>query len=176
MLTYADVCGYVGSIINQFAMDEHDGHLRVATTRGEMWAVPSTSESAITILNKELAVVGLLSGLAPGAHFTCFTSTNVYTLSMSAVVGLLSGLAPGTHFTCFTSTNVYTLSLPAVVCLLSGLAPGIHFTCFTSTNVYTLSPEALGGRRAHLLCSFHARGLKLLVYEALSYIRFTLVA
>jgi hypothetical protein len=118
MLTYADVCGYVGSIINQFAMDEHDGHLRVATTRGEMWAVPSTSESAITILNKELAVVGLLTGLAPGTHFTCFTST----------------------------------------------------------KVQILTPEALGGRRAHVLCSFHARGLQLLVYEALRCIRFTLVA
>ena len=110
MLTHADVCGYAGSIINQFAMDEHDGHLRVATTRGEMWAVPSTSESAITILNKELAVVGLLTGLAPGTHFTCFT-----------------------------------------------------------TKVQILTPEALGGRRAHLLCSFHARGLQLLVYEALRY-------
>ncbi len=62
-------------------MDEHDGHLRVATTRGEMWAVPSTSESAITILNKELAVVGLLTGLAKGTHFTCFTSTKVKMLT-----------------------------------------------------------------------------------------------
>ena len=55
-----------GSIINQFAMDEFQGHLRVATTRGEMWATPTTSESLISVLDQDLRPVGLLGGLAPG--------------------------------------------------------------------------------------------------------------
>jgi len=63
---FAGIAEVDGSIINQFALDEHDGHLRVATTKGFMWAQPSTSESVITVLNQDLSTVGLLEGLAPG--------------------------------------------------------------------------------------------------------------
>lgn len=63
---FAGIAEVEGSIINQFAMDEHQGHLRVATTRGEMWAQPSTSESVISVLNEYLEPVGLLQGIAPG--------------------------------------------------------------------------------------------------------------
>jgi inhibitor of cysteine peptidase len=64
--TFGGIAEVEGSIINQFAMDEHQGYLRVATTRGEMWASPPTSESGITVLDQDLAQVGLLEGLAPG--------------------------------------------------------------------------------------------------------------
>jgi hypothetical protein len=53
-----------GRILNQFALDEHLGHLRVAsTTRG------SGLTNALTVLAQQgakLEVVGLLDGLAPG--------------------------------------------------------------------------------------------------------------
>ena len=35
-----DMSGHVdGTLLGQFALDEHDGHLRVATTTGFSWAV-----------------------------------------------------------------------------------------------------------------------------------------
>lgn len=39
-----------GTLLNQFAMSEHDGHLRVATTEGEAWWGRSDSESTVTVL------------------------------------------------------------------------------------------------------------------------------
>ena len=64
--TFGGLAEVDGSIINQFALDEFNGYLRVATTKGEMWATPTTSESLITVLDQDLGRVGLLSGLAPG--------------------------------------------------------------------------------------------------------------
>lgn len=59
-----------GTLLDQFAMDEHDGHLRVATTTGSPWAVgEGESESHLVVLAPEdgaLARVGGVSGLGPG--------------------------------------------------------------------------------------------------------------
>ena len=55
-----------GSILNQFAMDEFNGYLRIASTKGQMWARPTTSESLVTILAQNLTVVAVLDGLARG--------------------------------------------------------------------------------------------------------------
>ena len=52
-----DVSGW---LLNQFSMDEKDGYLRVATTTG--WLNP---ESAVYVLDSDLAVFGSLTGLAP---------------------------------------------------------------------------------------------------------------
>ena len=53
-----------GSILNQFSMGEHDGHLRVATTRN-MWD-SGTIENAVTVLNAVMDQVGQIEGIAPG--------------------------------------------------------------------------------------------------------------
>src|SRR5690606_20929030 len=39
-----------GHLINQFAMSEHEGHLRVATTKGMPWGGEDASERLITVL------------------------------------------------------------------------------------------------------------------------------
>jgi len=56
-----------GYLLNQFAMDEHDGHLRVAsTTTPDWWGGGPDSESRITVLseaNDDLVRVGTIDGL-----------------------------------------------------------------------------------------------------------------
>jgi hypothetical protein len=55
-----------GWLVNQYAMSEWEGHLRVATTSGQTWADPNTSESAVYVLASrggELAVTGSVGGL-----------------------------------------------------------------------------------------------------------------
>ncbi|MBW2976046.1 beta-propeller domain-containing protein [Candidatus Woesearchaeota archaeon] len=53
-----------GHILNQFSMDEYDGHFRIATTAGEVWGGKSTNN--VYVLDEELEVVGELEDLAPG--------------------------------------------------------------------------------------------------------------
>lgn len=56
-----------GTILNQFAMDEHGGYFRIATTRGEVWRQDEfTSKNNIYILNREMKMTGKLEDLAPG--------------------------------------------------------------------------------------------------------------
>ena len=56
-----------GTIINQFAMDEHQGHLRIATTFGRMWSDPPTSKSNVYVYSvSDGTRTGAVEGLAPG--------------------------------------------------------------------------------------------------------------
>ncbi|MCT8138392.1 beta-propeller domain-containing protein [Anaerobacillus sp. CMMVII] len=55
-----------GAILNQFSMDEHNGHFRITTTKGDMWSESDPSENNIYILDKNLAIVGSITGIAPG--------------------------------------------------------------------------------------------------------------
>jgi uncharacterized secreted protein with C-terminal beta-propeller domain len=64
-----------GTLINQFAMDEHDGYLRVAThTWSSQWAGgtwATVRDSGVYVLDTEgetMDLVGSLTGLAPGEH------------------------------------------------------------------------------------------------------------
>jgi len=50
-----------GMVLNQFSMDEYDGHFRVATTT---WG--ETTGNHVYILDMDLNIVGSLEGLAPG--------------------------------------------------------------------------------------------------------------
>jgi hypothetical protein len=66
-----EMSGHVdGQVLNQFAMDEHDGYLRVATTTGAAWAEgEGESESHVVVLAPDdgaLTPVGLVSGLGRG--------------------------------------------------------------------------------------------------------------
>ncbi|HEX6417006.1 MAG TPA: beta-propeller domain-containing protein, partial [Acidimicrobiales bacterium] len=69
--TTYEASGHVdGTLLGQFAMDEHDGHLRVATTTGTPWAEGAgESESHVIVLAEEdgaLVRVGGVSGLGRG--------------------------------------------------------------------------------------------------------------
>ncbi|MFG2061907.1 beta-propeller domain-containing protein [Micromonospora sp. NPDC048871] len=58
-----------GWLINQYALSEWDGHLRVATTLGEVWGDEGESESTVRVLRRDggaLVSVGAVGGLGRG--------------------------------------------------------------------------------------------------------------
>ncbi|MFC4713184.1 beta-propeller domain-containing protein [Planococcus dechangensis] len=54
-----------GALLNQFSMDEFEGHFRLATTEGVMWAPTSVPKNHLYILDEELVQVGSVEDLAP---------------------------------------------------------------------------------------------------------------
>jgi hypothetical protein len=63
---YAASGAVKGRVLNQFAMDEHDGHLRIATTTGR--APDPDAHSTLSVLEQEgpdLRTVGVVDGIAP---------------------------------------------------------------------------------------------------------------
>jgi len=55
-----------GIILNQFSMDEHKDHFRIATTVGNVWDEKEKSSNNIYVLDKTLTQVGAVEDLAPG--------------------------------------------------------------------------------------------------------------
>ena len=58
-----------GWLINQYALSEWDGHLRVATTTGDTWGRRTSSQSAVYVLRADGATlkrVGAVTGLGKG--------------------------------------------------------------------------------------------------------------
>ncbi|MCG7335024.1 beta-propeller domain-containing protein [Sporosarcina sp. ACRSM] len=55
-----------GHLLNQFSMDEHNGHFRVVTTEGNMWDEKNPSKNHLFILDEKLNVTGSVEGLAKG--------------------------------------------------------------------------------------------------------------
>ena len=55
-----------GSVLNQFSMDEYDGHFRIATTEGNAWGTEANSKNHLFILDAELKQVGAVKDLAKG--------------------------------------------------------------------------------------------------------------
>lgn len=56
-----------GSIINQFAMDEHDGYFRIATTSGDAWGGEGAqSLNHVYVLDQNLQLAGQVNDLASG--------------------------------------------------------------------------------------------------------------
>ncbi len=66
-VTYLGEGTVPGTILNQFAMDEHEGYFRIATTNGDMWASgDNTSKNNVYVLDEQMKQVGALEDLAPG--------------------------------------------------------------------------------------------------------------
>ncbi|MCD9024962.1 beta-propeller domain-containing protein [Cohnella silvisoli] len=56
-----------GTVLNQFAMDEHDSYFRIATTTGDTWASgEGKSSNNLYMLDEQMKTVGTLANLAPG--------------------------------------------------------------------------------------------------------------
>jgi len=59
-----------GLVLNQFSMDEKDGYFRVATTKSRQWSSfageEEESSTNVFVLDKNLALTGRVTGLAPG--------------------------------------------------------------------------------------------------------------
>ena len=54
-----------GHVLNQFSMGEHDGNLRVATTK-DVWSGTDSSESQVAVLGPTLETLGTVGGLGKG--------------------------------------------------------------------------------------------------------------
>ena len=58
-----------GHLLNQFAMSEHEGHLRVATTSGSPWGFDEMNESKVTVIALReggMTQVGQVGGMGKG--------------------------------------------------------------------------------------------------------------
>ena len=58
-----------GHLLNQFAMSEHNGNLRVATTTGTPWGFDESNESVVTVIeisDEGLTEVGRVGGMGKG--------------------------------------------------------------------------------------------------------------
>ncbi len=69
-----------GKLLNQYAMDEYKGNLRLATTVTEFGSLPSTTSSEVTVLDSNLAPIGRVSDIAPGERIyaTRFMGDRLY--------------------------------------------------------------------------------------------------
>ena len=69
-LSYQTSGGVPGHVLNQFSLDEHEGFLRVATTKSRTWGQfdqgRNDSYSNLYILDDKLRIVGQVEGLAEG--------------------------------------------------------------------------------------------------------------
>lgn len=65
-VTFQGSTEVVGTVLNQFSMDEHNGYFRVATTEGDSWDESKPSKNHLIVFDKNLTQVGALSDLAKG--------------------------------------------------------------------------------------------------------------
>ena len=56
----------IGSILNSYAMDEHDGYFRVATTEHSWWTADNQDRNHLIVLDASLQPAGKLDDFAPG--------------------------------------------------------------------------------------------------------------
>ena len=55
-----------GHVLNQFSMDEHDSHFRVATTKGHASRSGGSASNNVYVFDENLEMVGKLEDIAPG--------------------------------------------------------------------------------------------------------------
>jgi inhibitor of cysteine peptidase len=55
-----------GNLLNQFSMDEFEGHFRIATTEGETWNETTPSSNHVFVLDENMKVIGSVEDLALG--------------------------------------------------------------------------------------------------------------
>lgn len=90
-----------GRLLNQFSMDEFNGDLRVATTKGNNWDTQNLSTSNVYVLSSDLKIRGRLEKLAPGEQIYAvrFMGKRAYIVTFKKidplfVVGLENPNAP----------------------------------------------------------------------------------
>ena len=64
--TYKGQAAVPGHVLNQFSMDEYNGHFRIATTSGNTWDSKNPSSNNVYVIDEGMKVVGKLEGLAKG--------------------------------------------------------------------------------------------------------------
>jgi len=86
-INYIDRARVPGRILNQFSMDAHIDHFRIATTTGDMWDEVNPSTSNVYVLDKEMKTVGKIEGIAPGEkiYSTRFLGDRLYMVTFKKV-------------------------------------------------------------------------------------------
>ncbi|MDD2619634.1 MAG: beta-propeller domain-containing protein [Syntrophomonadaceae bacterium] len=87
-INYSGKSEVPGRILNQFSMDENNGHFRIATTSGEIWRNDEyTSQNNIYILDEALNICGKIENLAPGEkiYSTRFMGDRAYMVTFKNV-------------------------------------------------------------------------------------------
>ena len=76
-----------GNILNQFSMDDHASHFRIATTKGNTWNDTNPSTNNVYVLNRDMETVGQLEDLAPGEkiYSTRFLGNRLYMVTYKQV-------------------------------------------------------------------------------------------
>ena len=79
-ITYNSEGKVPGTVNNQFSLNEHNGNLQIATTKGDMWSSEDPSVNNVYILDENLEELGKIEGLAPGERIysTRFTGDRMY--------------------------------------------------------------------------------------------------
>ncbi len=65
-LNYVNSAKFRGKLLNQFSLDEYDGYLRLAGTRGNVWDQDNKSENYLLTFDNNLNHVGEIRDLARG--------------------------------------------------------------------------------------------------------------
>lgn len=86
-ITFASEGKVPGTVLNQFSLNEHNGNLQIATTKGDMWNQEDPSVNNVYILNDDLKEIGSIEGLAPGERIysTRFTGDRMYMVTYRQV-------------------------------------------------------------------------------------------
>lgn len=76
-----------GTVLNQFSLDYHNNHLRVATSTGEQWITDTEQTNNVYILDDAMELVGSIEGLAPGERIysTRFHKDRIYMVTFRQV-------------------------------------------------------------------------------------------
>ncbi|MEG0258577.1 MAG: beta-propeller domain-containing protein [Lysinibacillus sp.] len=64
-LTFVSTTEVVGTVLNQYSMDEYNKHFRIVTTEGNNWDEKSVTKNHLFILDDKLQQVGAVKDLAP---------------------------------------------------------------------------------------------------------------
>jgi len=77
-----------GRVLNQFSMDEHDEHFRIATTTGKLWRTDEdTSKNNVYVLDEAMMLTGKLENIAPGEQIYAvrFMGNRAYMVTFKTV-------------------------------------------------------------------------------------------
>ncbi|MEM2741455.1 MAG: beta-propeller domain-containing protein [Nitrososphaeria archaeon] len=76
-----------GHVLNQFSMDEYNGHFRIATTIGYPWFRGSSESNNLYVLDMNLKIVGKLENIAKGEkiYSVRFMGDKVYIVTFKKV-------------------------------------------------------------------------------------------
>jgi len=86
-IKYQGQASVPGTILNQFSMDEYNDYFRIATTIGYVAQGGGNATNNVYILDKNLQLVGSLTGIAPGEKFysTRFIGDRAYLVTFQKV-------------------------------------------------------------------------------------------